>query len=120
MRIFKLDAMSKKTGKKRDAPIPYRPPAALRDEFHSRVEKSGLSTSAFLTKSVFGNDAPRQSRRPAIEQKLLAQLLAQAAQIREELKRVSGPDSNPQAIEAATEELRLIRVALFKEMGRQP
>ena len=93
LRIFKLGAMSKKTGKKREAPISYRPPAALREEFHSRVEKSGLSASAFLTKSVFSNDAPRQSRRPATEEKLLAQLLAQAAQIREELKRVSGPDS---------------------------
>ena len=62
---FKLGAMSKKTGKKREAPISYRPPAALREEFHSRVEKSGLSASAFITKSVFGNDAPRQSRRPA-------------------------------------------------------
>jgi len=112
--------MPEKTRKKRDAPISYRPPEALREEFHARVEKSGLSVSAFITKSVFTNDAPRQVRRPYIEAKLLAQLLAQAAQIREELKRISGPDSNPQAIEAAAAELTEIRAALLRAMGRQP
>ena len=120
MHQFKIGAMLEKTGKKREAPISYRPPVELREEFHSRVEKSGLSASAFITKSVFGNDAPRQARRPAMEAKLLAQLLAQAAQIREELKRVSGPDSDPQAIEAAAAELAEIRSALLKAMGRQP
>ena len=57
--------MPDSTNRKREAPISYRPPKGLREEFHARVEKSGLSTSAFITKAVFATDPPRQSRRPA-------------------------------------------------------
>jgi len=44
--------MTDKNRKKREAPISYRPPAALREEFFARVEKSGLSASGFITKSI--------------------------------------------------------------------
>ncbi len=107
---------------KREAPISYRPPKGLRDEFRARVEKSGLSTSAFITKAVFATDPPRQSRRPAMEAELLARLLAQAAKIRDELHEISlaGSDDNAPVIEAAFDELTEIRAALLKASGRQP
>ena len=107
---------------KREAPISYRPPKGLRDEFHARVEKSGLSTSAFITKAVFATDPPRQSRRPSMEAELLAQLLAQAAKIRDELHQISlaGTDDNTPVIEAAFDELTEIRAALIKSSGRAP
>ncbi len=107
---------------KREAPISYRPPKGLRQEFHVRVEKSGLSTSAFITKAVFGTDPPRQSRRPSMEAELLARLLAQAAKIRDELHEISltGSDDTGPVIAAAFDELTEIRTALLKASGRQP
>ncbi len=107
---------------KREAPISYRPPKGLREEFHARVEKSGLSTSAFITKAVFATDPPRQSRRPGVEAELLARLLAQAAKIRDELHEISlaGGDERGAVIEAAFDELTEIRAALLKASGRKP
>ncbi len=107
---------------KREAPISYRPPKSLRGEFRARVEKSGLSTSAFITKAVFATEPPRQSRRPSMEAELLARLLAQAAKIRDELHEISlaGSDDRGAVIEAAFDELTEIRAALLKAMGRNP
>ena len=97
---------------------------AEREEFRVRVEKSGLSISAFITKSIFKTDPPRQSRRPAVEAELLAQLVAEAAKIREELCSIelaSGDDSETaKTVEAAYQELAEIRAACFKAFGRQP
>ena len=115
--------MSKKTGKKREAPISYRPPAELREEFDLRVRKSGLSTSGYITRAVFSQDAPRQSRRPPIEQKMLAQMLAQAAAIRDQLHEISltGADERQTLlIEMAVGDLAELRAALFIAMGRKP
>ncbi len=107
---------------KREAPISYRPPKDLREEFRARVEKSGLSTGAFITKAIFAADPPRQSRRPSMEAELLARLLAQAAKIRDELHEISlsGSDDRGAVIEAAFGELTEIRAALLKASGRQP
>lgn len=115
--------MSKRTGKKREAPISYRPPAELREEFAARVEKSGLSTSAFITQAVFSREPPRQSRRPPVEQKMLAQLLFRAAQIRDQLHEIAAtdPDENQtQLMEQAVGELAELRAAILKGMGRKP
>jgi len=108
--------------KKRVAPISYRPPQSLREEFSARVEKSGLSICGFITHSIFNTPPPRQSRRPPIEQKLLAKLLNEAAKIHGDLQRVDSIDHEDilVQIEAATEELTIIRTALLKAMGRNP
>ncbi|QYZ67853.1 MAG: hypothetical protein HPY30_00865 [Gammaproteobacteria bacterium (ex Lamellibrachia satsuma)] len=115
--------MPEKQKDKRSAPISYRPPAALREEFKLRVEKSGLSTSAFITKAVFDARPPRQSRRPALEQKLLARLLGEAAKIRSELHEIAlsgGSNGSTLLIDRAVDELTEIRAALLKAMGRKP
>ncbi|MBT3039199.1 MAG: hypothetical protein KME37_09725 [Candidatus Thiodiazotropha sp. (ex Codakia orbicularis)] len=114
--------MPTKKDKKREAPISYRPPAHLREEFSARVERSGLSTSAFITQAIFGGTPSRRSRRPPVEQKLLAHLLSEAAKIHSELERIDYENSKAlQAqIETAVEELTVIRAALLKAMGRQP
>jgi hypothetical protein len=109
---------------KRPAPISYRPPATLRDEFDLRVSKSGLSISAYITKCVFNQAPPRQSKRPAAEYKLLAKLLGEAAKIHDDLlaiKQSQTMDNEDQAIfEAALNDLTEIRAAILKSMGRQP
>ncbi len=116
--------MPDKDDKKREAPISYRPPKGLRKEFHERVEKSGLSTSAFINKAVFNIEPPRQSRRPPVEKQLLASLLGEAAHIRDALHEIAlaGRDepANALLIEAAIDDLTEIRSALLKMLGRQP
>jgi hypothetical protein len=115
--------MSKRTGKKREAPISYRPPAELREEFAARVEKSGLSTSAFITQAVFSREPPRQSRRPPVEQKMLAQLLFRAAQIRDQLHEIATTDPDEDQtmlMERAVDDLAELRAAILKGMGRKP
>lgn len=108
--------------KKRAAPISYRPPQGLRGEFMERVEKSGLSTCGFITNSIFDTAPPRQSRRPPIEQKLLARLLNEAAKIHGDLQQIPSSDDDDVRvqIEIATQELTVIRTALLKAMGRNP
>lgn len=109
---------------KKSPPISYRPPKALREEFLARVERSGLSTNAFITKAIFGTSTPRQTRRPPVEKQLLARLLAQSAAIRDQLNEVAltGGDGSPNTlvIEAAFEQLTEIRAALLQAMGRKP
>ena len=60
--------MPDRDDKKREAPISYRPPSDLREEFRARVERSGLTINAFLNKAVFNLDPPRQSRKPTAAQ----------------------------------------------------
>ena len=109
---------------KKEPPISYRPPVALREEFYARVERSGLSTNAFITKAIFATTTPRQTRRPPIEKQILARLLAQAAGIRDQLNEIAltGDDDsrNTLIIAAAFDELTAIRAVLLQAMGRKP
>ena len=107
---------------RREAPISYRPPAALRDEFRARVEKSGLSVSAFITQAIFERKPPRQARRPVVEQKSLAHLLGEAAKIRDALTHLAQGEGaqRPDLYEQAVADLTEMRSALLKAMGRKP
>ncbi len=110
--------------KKRAAPISYRPPVSLQDEFHDRVRQSGLSISAFITRAVFGKAPPRAVRRGPVEQQLLARILVQAAAISAKLgERGSGHNADEKAVASLAQihdELCVIRAALLKSMGRKP
>lgn len=116
--------MTDKTDKKRDAPVSYRPPAELRDEFHRRVEASGLPVNAYITKALFDLATPRRARRPPVEKQMLAQMLARSAAIRDALDataRVAGDEAGASdALRAACDELTAIRAALLKMMERAP
>jgi len=116
--------MTDKTDKKRDSPVSYRPPAELRDEFRRRVEMSGLSVNAYITKALFDLATPRRSRRPPVEKQMLAQLLARSAAIRDALENaahVAGDEPHAaDALQTACDELTVIRAALLKMMERAP
>ncbi len=101
---------------KRDKPISYRPPKDKRGRFEAMVAQSGLSTNAYLTECVFG----RSRHRPA-EMQLLARLLSQCADIADAMReaRLSGADNSILAIEAALDELRLIRSEIMSRLGRR-
>ena len=116
--------MPEQDDSKREAPISYRPPKELRAEFDQRVLDSGLSISASITKSVFGRDPPRRSRRPSIEHEAVAQILAGLAQVRDALHAVAAhPEEgsgNQSLIEEAARPLTEIRALCFKALGRKP
>jgi hypothetical protein len=117
--------MPEQDDKKREAPISYRPPKELRAEFDERVRASGLSTSAFITKSVFGRDPPRRSRRPSIEHEAVAQILAGLAKVSGELHAINmhvgeGGAADQALIEEAFRSLTELRAICFKALGRKP
>jgi hypothetical protein len=115
--------MPEQDDKKREAPVSYRPPSELRAEFEQRVLASGLSTSAFITRCVFGRDPPRRSRRPSVDHQAVAKILARLAQLRDELHAIamhSGDGCDAVLIDEAIRALTEIRTACFKALGRKP
>ena len=109
--------MPDKKTEKRASPISYRPPKELREEFHARVQSSGLPTNAFLTEAVFG----RNRHRPA-ELEKLALILAKAAEISDQLHEISlaGSDNSTLLVEAACDDLTELRAAILELAARQP
>lgn len=107
----------KETKSQRPAPISYRPPNDRAAAFHARVAASGLSANAFITEAIFGRNRHRRG-----ELQALARLLAQAAQISDQLHELSltGDGGNALLIEAAQRDLAEIRAALLNSMGRTP
>ena len=116
--------MTEKTDKKRDAPISYRPPADLADEFRRRVEASGLPVNAYITRADLQR---RHSARhpPSRRRKSKCSRICSPAPPR------SGtlwtmPAASParsrmiEAAEAAYAELKIIAAALMKMMERTP
>lgn len=117
-----LDGMTEKTDKKRDSPISYRPPADLAGEFRRRVEQSGLSANAYITRAVFNAPIPRGARKPPVEKQMLAELLARAGAIHDSLDnalRIDGenPDT-AQAVKAGVGELEIIAAGVLKLLER--
>lgn len=116
--------MDEKTGKKRTPPISYRPPSGMEDEFQARVARSGLSQNGYITECIFGSKAPRASRRPVIDQRLVTQLLSQAVRLRDDLHRISLLAGTSPAVatllKQANAELAVIRASCFKALGRKP
>lgn len=107
------------TEKKREAPISYRPPYELREQFPARVAESGLSVNAFITAAVFGEDSPKPARRASASRADVARLLAETALLNERLKGLAG-DVDPALLADAAQNLREIRAACLKALGRSP
>lgn len=114
--------MTRRT-KSRPAPISYRPPERLREEFHTRVRNSGQSANAFITAAIFGQMAPRARARSPLTQRLAAMLLSQAARINDRLEQGSGSTSDAQheqLLQECRDELAEIRSYLMLVLGRDP
>lgn len=103
--------------KKRDAPISYRPPESLREEFRARVARSGQSASGYITACVFAEAGPRAARRPPVERQEIARLLAELGALRAQLDDAAG---DPALFEAACRDLSEIRAACLLALGMKP
>lgn len=109
--------MTEKT--KREAPISYRPPCELREQFRARVEESGLSVNSFITAALFGENAPKPARRTSVARADVARLLAETALLNERLKALAS-DADPALLADALRDLREIRAACLRALGRTP
>lgn len=115
--------MDEQTPNKRLPPYSYRPPVELREEFERRIQQSGLSLSAFITKAWSGSVLPRQIKVADEKSKTLAKLLADSGQIKDRINdmRVCVPDveSFDEFYKAVQAELLLIRTVIMKEFRRK-
>lgn len=113
--------MNDRRPKKRPAPISYRPPQGLSADFRARVQNSGLPVNAFITAAIFGQSAPRSSRRSPLDQKMVAMLLSQAARISSRLEQVVPPGSDTGQtvlLQECRDALTEIRGCLMQALGR--
>jgi hypothetical protein len=93
---------------KRRGKISYRIPKGREGEFDMLIALSDLSMNGFITDCIF-----RRNRHNPAQQKRLAQILGEAAQIKAELQ-----DQNLLS-DDVLRELTLIRTALMSLMGRK-
>lgn len=101
---------------KKHAPISYRPPVDKREEVLELHALSGLSFSAFVTDAILS-----RYRRSRAILKMLAELLACCASISDQLREIeiSGTGHAQLILEQIRDELRMIRTALMRLMGRR-
>ncbi|HVU19491.1 MAG TPA: hypothetical protein VHE09_02095 [Rhizomicrobium sp.] len=115
--------MTDETKQKRPAPISYRLPVDQADEIRQRIAASGLPVNAYITRAILNAPVPRGARRPPVEKQMLGKLLGRSGAIRDALdnaSRVAGDDVRlAAAIEAAHDELTVIRAAILKMMERE-
>jgi hypothetical protein len=111
---------------KRPAPITFRLPKGLREEFNARVAASGLSTSAYIQRAIFDTPPPRRARRrPVAEPGDLARLLSRAAEMAGHLEAIErlaaeGGQDVREPLDQAAGHLAEMRAALFHALGRSP
>lgn len=113
--------MPERDKRKRSAPISYRPPKAMREEFARRVAASGMNANAFITQSIFERDPPRQVRRAPVNTAEIARLVGECARLRDRLASIEA-DGAGEGVEALVAEAILhlteIRTACFEALGR--
>lgn len=112
-----MESKNRKHTGKRPAPVSYRPPEKLRDEFYARAKNSGLSLNAYITQAVF----ERGSGSAACDKKMLALLLSQAARINTHLEEMEACTSGGHVmlLEECRHELAEIRAALLEGMRKR-
>lgn len=101
---------------KRIAPTSYRPPAQLQEEFTARVERSGLSKNAFITKSIFNDQTALGTRHAVAQEKDIVRLLTKCASLKTTLDKIE----DRSVVTAAYADLYELRAACFKLLGRKP
>ena len=112
--------MPDRKDKKRISPLSIRVTEEEKKQLLADAAKAGLSLSAYMKKQALDVDPPRQSRRPSIEEKLLAKILNDLANVRQNLRHVDGDPDSSLHMKTAVQTLIETRAALLKAMGREP
>lgn len=91
------------------------------------ADRAGLTSASFARERLLEGELPRSVRQPPVDRTRLAQLLALAGRIAEDLRglvrRPSEPDNlpiDPHAIEVCLGALRDLRDAVIAALGREP
>ncbi|MDQ2764731.1 MAG: MobC family plasmid mobilization relaxosome protein [Pseudomonadota bacterium] len=108
--------------KPRAAPFPVRLTDEQRAELTRRADRAGLSVGGYLVSAALGRPPPRHSRRPSVDQKMLAQVLGAVGRIGSnvnQLARIANSGDWPERedIEAARADILWMRDMLFVALG---
>ncbi len=118
--------MSKGTEKRvRSKHLTVRLAADERAAIEAAADRAGLTAGSYARQAMLGAPAPRQVRRPPVERKELARLLGELGKIGGNLNQLaraanSGILVYGNEIDAALGELRAMRGAVLRALGREP
>ena len=114
--------MPDRKDKKRISPLSIRVTEEEKKQLLADAAKAGLSLSAYMKKLALDKDPPRQSRRPPLDQKILAKLSPHFAKYRDRLDRIEtlgGEQGNTPLMQESVAILEEIRTILMDASGRR-
>ena len=119
------EALSPVARKPRPSPFTVRLSPEQRAELERRADRAELSLGGYFIAAAFATPPPRQSRRPAANRELLAQILASFGRIGSnvnQLARVANAGSWPDSrlLKQACDDVRMIRDMLIRALGFTP
>ena len=114
--------MSDERKRKREHPIPFRPPKELRHKLIMDAKRANMSLNGYLTFLCQDKPSPRQVRTIPIEKKLLGKMLVELANIKSVLIQIrdTQAQNKNELLKHCHDELILIRNAIFKALWRKP
>jgi hypothetical protein len=113
--------------KPRPNPLTIRLPDDERAELEARADRAGLSVSGYFRSAVLDAPWPRVTRRPTVDQQLLARILdalghshigSNVNQLAKIANAGSWPDSR--LLKQACDDIRMIRDMLIRALGFTP
>jgi hypothetical protein len=96
-----------------------------RDTVDSKADRAGLTSGSYARQVLLGAPAPRQVRRPPVEKRELARLLGALGYIGNNINQLarasnSGGEVEEDELRATFADLRAMRDAVLKALGREP
>ncbi len=124
--MYAVSVMTSGTEKRvREGVLSVRLSAAERAAVDEAAEKAGLVTGSYARQVLLGAPAPRQVRRPPVERRELARLLAALGHIGGNLNQLAKAANtnvfvDGQALDEALAGVTEMRDAVLKALGREP
>lgn len=108
----------------RDKHLTIRLTAEERAKIDADSERAALTPGSYARGVLLGAPAPRQVRRPPIEKQMLARLLGSLGHIGANINQIAravntGEEADRTALYAAWSDLRTMRDAVLKALGRE-
>ena len=120
-----LKGVTPKQKERRTGHITIRLSAEERAQLDERAARAGLMIGSYVREAVFGKPMPRQVRRPPVEKQELARLLGALGRIGGNINQLAravntGDEADRTALYGAWADLRAMRDAVLKALGRPP